>query len=166
MPRATEADGIPAFVERVADEFVRAGMTRMPSRVFAAIMMSDQGRLTSAELCQRLRASPAAISGAVRFLEQQGMLRRTREPGGRRDLFTIGDDAWYETLSHRESLLKVWETAMGDGAAIAGPDTPAGRRLAEMQEFFAFVGQEMPLLLERWREHRDRLRRAAGSQER
>jgi hypothetical protein len=48
---------------------------------------------------------------------------------------------------------------MADGAATLGPDTPAGRRLDEMHDFFAFMSEEMPGLLERWRAHREARRR-------
>jgi hypothetical protein len=41
-----------------------------------------------------------------------------------------------------------------DGIAAVGPDTPAGARLAETQEFFAFMQKEMPALVERWQEYR------------
>ena len=45
-------------------------------------------------------------------------------------------------------------TVLGDGAEILGPDTPAGRRLADSHDFFVFLRQELPVLLERWRAHK------------
>ena len=45
-------------------------MQRMPARVFAALLASDDGALTSAELGEQLQVSPAAVSGAVRYLAQ------------------------------------------------------------------------------------------------
>ena len=146
-----------AFVERMADELTRAGMQRMASRVFAAVLSSDAGRMTAAELGDLLNASPAAISGAVRYLEQVDMIRRSREPGSRRDHFGLADDVWYEALAHKDSVLESWQRTMADGAKALGPDTPAGLRLEEMRAFFAFVNAEMPGLLARWREHRTQL---------
>ena len=40
----------------------------MPARVFSALLATDSGRLTAAELAERLQISPAAVSGAVRYL--------------------------------------------------------------------------------------------------
>ena len=57
----------------------------MPARVFAALLATDSGRLTAAELAELLQISPAAVSGAVRYLTQVGMVHREREPGSRRD---------------------------------------------------------------------------------
>jgi len=35
--------------------------------------------------------------------------------------------------------------------AAGGSTTPAGRRLAEMRDFYAFVQGEMPEIMEKWR---------------
>ena len=67
----------------------------MPSRIFAALMVKEDGRMTSAELIEQLSVSPAAVSGAVRYLAQMGLIRRERERGGRKDVFVVMDDAWH-----------------------------------------------------------------------
>ena len=69
------------FIERFASVLVEAGVPPMPARVFSALLVTDSGRLTAAELTELLGASPAGISGAVRYLEQVGMIGRQREPG-------------------------------------------------------------------------------------
>jgi DNA-binding transcriptional regulator GbsR (MarR family) len=142
---------VSRFVETFASAFVDAGVPRMPSRVFAAILASDAGRLTAAELAEQLQASPAAISGAVRYLIQVSLITREREPGSRRDVYAVGDDAWYEAIVRRERLLELWSRAIRDGVEAVGPETPAGHRLSETLSFFAFLQTEMPALLERWR---------------
>ena len=142
---------VSRFVETFASAFVDAGVPRMPSRVFAAILASDAGRLTAAELAEQLRASPAAISGAVRYLIQVSLIARERDPGSRRDVYAVGDDGWYEAIVRRERLLELWARAVRDGVAALGPDTPAGARLAETLAFFEFLQAEMPAMLERWR---------------
>jgi DNA-binding transcriptional regulator GbsR (MarR family) len=142
---------VSRFVETFASGFVDAGVPRMPSRVFAAILASDAGRLTAAELAEQLQASPAAISGAVRYLIQVSLIVRERDPGSRRDVYVVGDDGWYEAIVRRERLLELWARAVRDGIAALGPGTPAGERLAETLAFFEFLQAEMPALLERWR---------------
>ena len=145
---------VSKFVETFASAFVDAGVPRMPSRVFAAILASDAGRLTAAELAEQLQASPAAISGAVRYLIQVSLIVREREPGSRRDVYAVGDDGWSEAIVRRERLLDVWSRAVREGVDALGPDTPAGARLAETLAFFEFLQAEMPALLERWRARR------------
>ena len=59
---------VDRYVERFAINLVEAGLPRMPSRVFAALLVSEEGKLTAAELAKQLQVSPAAVSGAVRYL--------------------------------------------------------------------------------------------------
>ncbi|MFD5696581.1 GbsR/MarR family transcriptional regulator [Streptomyces lasiicapitis] len=145
------------FTEQFAAQLVGAGMQRMPARVFAALLASDSGALTSAELGERLHVSPAAVSGAVRYLSQQYMVTREREPGSRRDIFRVHSNQWYEALANRDSVLQRWESALRDGVAQLGPDSPAGTRLQETLAFFEFVQVELAGMMTRWRAHREAL---------
>ena len=151
---ARDPAAVARFVETFASAFVDAGVPRMPSRAFAAVLASDAGRLTAAELAEQLQASPAAISGAVRYLIQVDLIVRTREPGTRRDVYAVRDDAWYEAIVRRERLLDVWARAAREGVQALGAGTPAGARLAETEAFFEFLKDEMPAMLARWRARR------------
>ncbi|MEU3983908.1 MarR family transcriptional regulator [Streptomyces sp. NPDC026672] len=150
--RDTEA--VSKFVEGFAAQLVEAGMQRMPARVFAALLASDSGSLTSAELGEQLRVSPAAVSGAVRYLAQQHMVSREREPGSRRERYRVHSDQWYEALTSRDAILQRWERALREGVESLGETTPAGRRLAETLAFFEFIEGEITKMMERWRAHR------------
>ncbi|MFF8957988.1 GbsR/MarR family transcriptional regulator [Streptomyces sp. NPDC014894] len=147
---------LSAFVERFAGQLVEAGMARMPARIFAALLASDSGAMNSAELSAQLRISPAAVSGAVRYLAHVGMVSREREPGSRRERYRVHSNQWYEALGNRDQIIKKWEDTMREGVASLGTDSAGGRRLAETLEFFQFLQKELPLMLERWREHRER----------
>jgi DNA-binding transcriptional regulator GbsR (MarR family) len=148
-----EAESL-TFVERFAAELVEAGMQRMAARVFAALLASEEGALSSAELGERLRISPAAVSGAVRYLAQVGMISREREPGSRRERYRMHTDQWYETFSRRDQVLVRWENTLRAGVEALGPGTPAGQRIAETAAFFEFIHKEMLGMMDRWREHK------------
>ena len=122
----TENHRSAQFVEHFALLLDEAGMPRMPARAFAAILAEDAGRLTARDLAERLAVSPAAVSGAVRYLTQAGMVSRGREPGARRDDYRLHDDVWYELYAYRGEMLRRWEQAMDEGAEALGRDTPAG----------------------------------------
>ena len=119
-----------AFVERFASVLVEGGVPRMPARVFAALLADDAGRLTAAELAERLQVSPAAVSGAVRYLTQVSLVSREREPGSRRDVYRLHDDQWYEAIVRREPLLRAGSARSREGVDAVGADTPAGRAAA------------------------------------
>lgn len=143
------------FVERFALVFTESGVPRMPARVFAFVLADDADRYTAAELAAGLRVSPAAISGAVRYLVQVGLLGREREPGTRSDVYRIyDDDIWSRIYAQRSGLLDHYEAAAADGVRSLGLDRPGGRRLEETRAFFAFLRADLPMMVERWREHR------------
>jgi DNA-binding transcriptional regulator GbsR (MarR family) len=129
-------------------------MPRMPARVFVALLTSESGRLTANELADSLQVSPAAISGAVRYLHQLNMVSREREPGSRRDHYVLHDDTWSKLIARREQVLERWQASAAEGIALLGAETAAGARLAESLEFFDFLRAEMSPLLRRWRERK------------
>ncbi|MGW2178425.1 GbsR/MarR family transcriptional regulator [Streptomyces sp. NPDC001732] len=153
-----DAEAVSRFVERFASEMTEAGMQRMASRVFAALLADDDGSMTSAELAVALQISPAAVSGAINYLTQVSMVGREREPGSRRDRYRLHDEVWYTTFAHRDRVLTRWESTLKEGVRILGEDTPAGARLAETVAFFEFIQAELSEMMGRWHEHRKTLR--------
>jgi predicted transcriptional regulator len=149
---ARDDAAVVRFVEDFASALVEMGVPRMPARVFAALVTSDSGRLTAADLAARLQASPAAVSGAVRYLVQIGMVRRETEPGSRRHYYRAPDNVWGEVITNRDRLMARWTSVLREGVGILGADSPAGARVAESVRFFEFVSSELPLVIARWRE--------------
>jgi DNA-binding transcriptional regulator GbsR (MarR family) len=144
-------------IEQFALLLAEGGIPRMPARVFACILSDDRARLTARELADRLDVSPAAVSGAVRYLLQARLIQRGREPGSRSDHYLLSDDLWYTAMADRTELLKTWEAALEDGVRLLGANGPAGRRLSETRAFFEFMRGEVPAMLDRWHAHRDAL---------
>ncbi|MEU1790046.1 MarR family transcriptional regulator [Streptomyces sparsogenes] len=152
---ARDEEQVSRFVERFAADMTEAGMQRMGARVFAALLVSDSGKLTAAEIAERLRISPAAVSGAVRYLAQVNLITREREPGSRRDQYRVYNEVWYEAVAHRDQFLTRWLNTMRDGVKILGPHTPAGGRVARTAEFYEFMQGELVQMLARWRAHKE-----------
>ncbi|MEV6624668.1 MarR family transcriptional regulator [Amycolatopsis sp. NPDC051106] len=145
-----DEDAVRRYVESLALVLSQIGMQRMSARVFAALMTTDDARLTAADLASQLSVSPAAVSGAVRFLEQVGLVAKEREPGERRDHYRLFDDLWYATFLKRDRMIIMWRDAAGDGIEALGEDSPAGKRLAEMRDFLSFMLEELNGMYERW----------------
>jgi DNA-binding transcriptional regulator GbsR (MarR family) len=140
-----------AFVERFASVLTESGFPRMPARVFAALLASDSGRLTAAQLAESLQVSPAAISGAVSYLVQVNLASREAEPGSRRERYRVHSETWYEAVARKDQVLDRCERSLRDGIEVVGRETPAGARIAETLAFFEFIQTELPAMLERWR---------------
>jgi DNA-binding transcriptional regulator GbsR (MarR family) len=144
------------FVEDFALVFTNAGMQRMPARVFSAVLATQKGSLTATEIAEALQVSPAAVSGAVRYLMQVGLLSKAREPGERVDHYLILDDAWYESVGRKDATYHQLAESINRGIVALGSETPAGKRLKETRDFFLFIAKEMPLLVDRWRREQGR----------
>ncbi|MBW8751631.1 MAG: MarR family transcriptional regulator [Propionibacteriales bacterium] len=147
---------LPAFVEEFALMLADLGFPRMPARVFAVVLAAPEESLTARELADRLRVSPAAISGAVRYLSTLSLVRRTRRTGERVDRFGLGDEVWApvfeaELVAYRP-LIQACERALRSGA-LAGR---GAERVEETREFLEFMSVEMADMLVRWRARRGR----------
>jgi DNA-binding transcriptional regulator GbsR (MarR family) len=146
--------GAPDFVENLAAAMVDAGMQRMAARVFSAVVASPDGALTPSQIATVLQVSAGAVSGAVGYLEQAGMVRRTHVPGSRHTRIELGDDVWYEALTSRNTVIERWLSVAEAG--MVELEGAAAERVAVMRDFFAFVLGELPALMERWRQTRIR----------
>ncbi|GII96192.1 GbsR/MarR family transcriptional regulator [Sinosporangium siamense] len=140
------------FMERFAMIMSDSGYPRMAARVFSAILVSEEGRRTAADLGEQLQVGPPAISGAVKYLMQVGMVTRERDPGDRRDHYRVDQAAWYKAALSSDEVFRRFEEGAREGLAVFDPGTPAGARLDEIQRFFAFLRSEVPNLMHRWQE--------------
>ncbi|WP_396883264.1 GbsR/MarR family transcriptional regulator [Mycobacterium sp. SMC-4] len=138
------------FVDRFAEMMRATGMPRTPARVLAALLVSDSGALTAAELGEQLEVSPAAVSKAVRFLEAFALVSRERPVGQRREVYRFTGD-WAETFARRDALFAPWEMGAREGARLVGAQTPAGHRLAEMARFMRHTRDTIRRVRREWR---------------
>ncbi|MGH3409222.1 MAG: GbsR/MarR family transcriptional regulator, partial [Streptosporangiaceae bacterium] len=160
-PRAGAGAGAGAdqavsqFAERFAGALTEMGVPRMPARVFVALLTCHAGRLTAAEIGADLQASPAAVSGAVRYLVQIGLVLRASEPGTRRLAYSVPEDVWQHMITARNAEMARWARIFREGADLLS-DGPAGARVAETAEYFDFVVGELPGVQARWEQYRAR----------
>ncbi|MCX2947766.1 GbsR/MarR family transcriptional regulator [Lentzea sp. NEAU-D7] len=158
MTSTTERDtqAVSQFVERFGGILADTGVPRMPARILAALLTTDSGRLTAAEIAELLQISPAAVSGAVRYLTTVQIVSREREPGSRRDVYRMRDNVWYEATFRKDQMLGMIDEVLAEGVEALGAGSDAGARLDETREFFRFVHGELGSMLDRWRAHREK----------
>jgi DNA-binding transcriptional regulator GbsR (MarR family) len=146
------ANGVPEFIEKFAAVLIAAGFPPMPARVFVALLVTDSGRLTSAELTELLQISPAAVSGAIRYLTGLGLVHKERVPGSRREYYRMPADIWHQVTMMRAQVLTRWTALLKEGIDLVGPDSPAGQRMTGHAAYFEFLAAEMPGIFARWEE--------------
>ncbi|MEV5500350.1 helix-turn-helix domain-containing protein [Nonomuraea fuscirosea] len=148
-----DPQAVQDFTESFTDLLVGQGLPRMAARVLACLYVTDAGSLTAADLVQRLRISPASVSHAVTFLEQQGMLRRERTPGGRRERYVTDDDIWLRSIQASVQMNEALTAASQRGGEILGPGTPAGARFETAAELLLLVSGALRQAMEQWRQN-------------
>jgi DNA-binding MarR family transcriptional regulator len=141
--RGRDTAAVLAFGEQFVDLMVHSGLSRMAARVLVALVTTDAGALTAAELVQRLRVSPASVSKAVGYLEKLDLVRREHEPRQRRERYVIDDDTWLRTWLTSAQTNASWAELAEQGASVFRPDTPAGARLDAMGRFFGQLSDDM-----------------------
>jgi DNA-binding transcriptional regulator GbsR (MarR family) len=142
------------FVEQMGSALTQAGLPRVPSLIFSALLVDDDGRMTAAELGAALDLSAGSISGAVRYLEQVGMARRERERGSRRDVYVVDDDAWHGAMIRTSQAYVPMIAALSRGLSATSDVSAAHHRLLLTREFLCFVDEEMTALVHRWEQRR------------
>jgi predicted transcriptional regulator len=150
--RQADRDSLPEFIEKFAAVLITAGFPPMPARVFVALLVTDSGRLNSAELVELLQISPAAVSGAIRYLAGLGLVHKERVPGSRREYYRMPADIWRQVTASQAEVMARWAALLKEGIVLVGPDTPAGRRMTGHAAYFEFLAAEMPALYARWDE--------------
>jgi DNA-binding transcriptional regulator GbsR (MarR family) len=139
-----------AFIEGFALKLNESGMQRMAARVFAALLTAPGGGLTAREIAETLDVSAAAVSGATTYLTRTGLVERTRTPGERVDRYDVRGTTWAEAMAVETEMLHSLSSWLDKGASAVTGDPEATERLEATRDFFEFMAQEMPKLVERW----------------
>jgi predicted ArsR family transcriptional regulator len=138
---------------RLASAFAAAGFPPMAANVLIAVLTSERGAATAEELAGELGASPAAVSGAVRYLMTVGMIARHRAPGERRYVYEL-PASWYGVSLNNGALYE--RLAATAESAAAGLEGAARDRVLDMVGFFRFVRARIPELVSEWEALRPR----------
>ncbi|MDT0347130.1 helix-turn-helix domain-containing protein [Streptomyces litchfieldiae] len=146
-----DAEAVREYEEAFTTLLMQQGLPKMMARVLTCMFTTDAGSLTASELVQRLQVSPASVSKAIAFLENQGLIRRERDER-RRERYRVDDDVWYQSMiAAARSNAQLAETAR-QGVGVLGPDTPAATRLENIARFLDFVGESIARAAEQARD--------------
>jgi DNA-binding transcriptional regulator GbsR (MarR family) len=144
----------PDLLADAATELAHQGFPPMPARVVMALTASEEGRMTAEELAAQLGASPAAVSGAVRYLGTLGFVRTTTGPGSRRHVYSLPHEPWYTATLTKPGVYRNLIQLLSKASAQMPTGSAARARIEEMVDFFRFLERRMPELLEEWRDGR------------
>ena len=140
--------------EKAAAMMTAAGMPRMPARVMMALIAAPAGGYTASQLGERLGVSAAAVSGAVRYLQQLHFVQRRSRPGERRDRYEFVHDPFTTSIAGNMPVYSRLSAYIDDIAAAHTDDQGAHDRAVELAEFFRFLSARMLQIVDDWHEQR------------
>jgi DNA-binding transcriptional regulator GbsR (MarR family) len=146
----TDATAKQKAAEELALVLAKYGNQRMMARVLATLLFTEQSTLTMGELAEQLHASSGAISGAVNMLTSVGLAEQVPAPASRRDHYRLRDDAWAILYTNQNEAAVAVLKAAEAGIAATDDGSLAHERLTQMRDFYTFLMQEIPALLDRW----------------
>ncbi len=157
LAQAQQPIQLQHFVEEVGLLFETLGFPKMAGRVFGWLLISSPPHQSPGELATILQASKGSISTMTRLLEQIGLIERVSLPGQRRDYFRIKPNAWTEMTRRRMAQMTAFRQLAERGLELLQTDNPQlSDRLTEMRDVHAFFEQELPQMIERWEQHRQK----------
>jgi DNA-binding transcriptional regulator GbsR (MarR family) len=131
--------------------FERMGGQRMAGRLLGWLMVSEDPQFTASDLARVLKASKGSISTITRQLEEGGLLERFTIPGKRSSYFRLRPQWWARLLERRTAVISQTRSMVDRWLdKLKGTSKERTQRLSEMRDFYAFLEQELPGLMDRW----------------
>ncbi|MFD3543744.1 helix-turn-helix domain-containing protein [Streptomyces sp. NPDC058662] len=151
LPHGRDAEAVREYEETFTTVLMASGTPKMMARVLTCLTTTDTGSLTAAELVERLQVSPASVSKAIAFLEEQGLVRRERDER-RRERYVVDDDVWYQSMMASVRATAHLVEVARQGVSVLGSATPAAHRLENIARFADFVSESIARAAEQARE--------------
>jgi DNA-binding transcriptional regulator GbsR (MarR family) len=127
------------------------GMTPMAGRMWGWLLICEPPEQTAAEIADALQASRGAISGTARILATAGMIKRSTRRGDRREYFSAPPETFDSFLEGAGRIYRRFREMAERGlVAIADRPESSRARLQELRDVFAFVEQEVPVVVDRF----------------
>ncbi|MBF6181232.1 GbsR/MarR family transcriptional regulator [Nocardia otitidiscaviarum] len=156
MTSAAESNTAPtdaqlAFVEDYALVLEQMGLVRMVGRTVGWLLVCDPPEQTFNQITEALQASKGSISGALKTLTTMRWVDKTSKPGDRRDYYYIRPGILPELTRQQSGIYDSLTAVTARGLALF--DDPEGgdaARIRDTHGFFAWMGKELPALIDRW----------------
>ncbi|MEV8129119.1 hypothetical protein AB0P07_34660 [Streptomyces sp. NPDC085944] len=144
-------EGERDYVNRVAEHYRDTdNMAWEHGYVIGWLMISDPVQQSAAELCETLGVTREAVDHIDKLLVPPGVLTRQELPGGEYAL-AMSVDVWPKTVQHSMLSLPSFHTVMRHGLdVLADEPEERCRRIANMERFFRYLGEEIPAVFDRY----------------
>lgn len=153
-------DALRRYIEDIALFFEKSGLPRIAGRILGLLLICDPPHRSASELAEEVGASKASVSTMTRMLLSAGLIERVGVPGERSTHFALRDDGFERTFEVRmKGLVGFGPLAERGLQLLANEGSGPSRHLRELAALYEFWGRELPLLLDKWKQERARLRK-------
>lgn len=139
-------------VEEMGVFFEKTGSTPIHGRVLAFLLIAEPPHKDFYEIQEFLQASKSAISNALKFLSNEGIVDYITFSGDRRRYFRINMEGWFK--SYKKAILKVTEVnnimQMALAERTGSKHLDFNEKLEEMIAFQTYLAKELQVLIQKW----------------
>ncbi|HKI59256.1 MAG TPA: MarR family transcriptional regulator [Trueperaceae bacterium] len=145
------------LIEQFGLLFESQGVPRMAGRILGALLVADPPEQSADQLVRTLHASRSSVSTMTRLLEGAGYLERVSKPGDRRLYYRARPDVWHQRTLESMAPLRDMRRLAEKGLRLTAGAAPEARSgLRDMYQFLAYWEQELPRMIEGWKQARRR----------
>jgi DNA-binding transcriptional regulator GbsR (MarR family) len=138
------------FTDRMAEIFEQEGQPPIAGRILALLLVSEEPR-TLDQLAHALRISKASASTNARLLAHFGVITRARQPGDRRDYYSVVPDLFERTTLQRLEQWQRFTAAVHEARrGVSSRSRIVRARLEGYENAFAYLSGAISRSLSRW----------------
>ena len=141
------------LIEQLGVFYEQEGFHPAGARVMALLLISDRVELTFDEIREALNISKSATSTAISLLLTTNRVEYITNPGERKRYFRASIENWKNHMKDKLQGIIKMSSLMEEIINQRPVSTQEfNNSLKEFQSFMSFFHQEIPLLIERWKE--------------
>jgi DNA-binding transcriptional regulator GbsR (MarR family) len=144
------------YIEECGLIMEKAGLTRMVGRIIGYLAVSDKETVSFEEFTEVLQASKSSISTSVKMLTTMNLIKPATIPGDRKTYYRLAPDyCWSQIMRLKTGILSTMHAMFMKGLEfrIRKADNTT-KWLTEAAEFYKFMENEIPALLDKWEERK------------
>jgi len=140
------------MVERMGIFFEKQGLTPIHGRVFAFLLLAEPPHKDFYEIQEFLKASKSAVSNAIKFLMNTGLVEYITFSGDRRRYFRVNTQGWMELTKKKMQNATTLKDILSDvlNARANSKHLAFNEELEKMLEFNRELGGLMERFIEKW----------------
>lgn len=140
------------LVEELGIYYEKTDLQPAAARIYALLMVSDRNELTFEEIHENLNISKSAASNAINLMIGTQRVEYITRPGERKRYFRCKVESLTDGMQKSLYSLEVFNSLLKEVITLRPEETKEfNDNLKEVVGFLDFISQELPLLVQKWK---------------